>query len=268
MMELDHAEAGQVSASAAEIYDREFVPALFGQFAPMLVEAVRLKPGESVLDVACGTGTVALAAEGHCGQDSRIAAVDINPGMLAVARRKSPRIAWQEAAAEALPFDDDTFDATLCQFALMFFADRTKALREMARVTKPGGRIAISVFESVERSPAYDRLVPLLGDVVGPKAAAALSAPFCLGDPAAVTAELAAAGLTADEVRPCTGTARHASLDAWLDTEIGGWTLAEMVSADQLGRIKEAARDALGAHVGADGSVAFPAPARVLIIRP
>ena len=267
MTDLDRTGAGQVTPSAAEVYDRAFVPALFGPFAAMLVEAMDLKPGERILDVACGTGAVALAAERRCGPGSPIAAVDINPGMLAVARRKSSAIAWREAAAEALPFGDHVFDATLCQFALMFLADRTRALCEMARVTRPGGRIGLTVFESVGDSPAYDRLVPLVGEIVGPAAAEALAAPFCLGGPAAVTRELAATGLAADEVRPFMGTVRHPSLDAWLDTEIGGWTLAEMVSRDALARLKTAARTVLRDHIRPDGRVAFPAAARLVIVR-
>lgn len=268
MTQPTDAETGRISAAAAEVYDREFVPALFGPFADLFVEAMGLMPGERVLDVACGTGAVALAAARRIGAGGRIAAVDINPAMLAVARRKSDRIAWQEAAAEALPCAAGSFDAVLCQFGLMFLADRTRALREMARVTRPGGRIGLLVFETVANSPAYDRLVPLLGRIVGPGTAAALAAPFCLGDQAAVAAELAAAGLTAAEVRPCAVTVRHPSPEAWLDTEILGWTLAGMVSAGQLRSIKEAAREALAAHIGADGRIAFAAPARLVIVRP
>ncbi|WP_413848791.1 methyltransferase domain-containing protein [Albidovulum sp.] len=268
MTQPTEAENGRISAAAAEVYDREFVPALFGPFAELFVEAMGLMPGERVLDVACGTGAVALAAARRMGAGARIAAVDINPAMLAVARRKSDGIAWQEAAAEALPYAAGRFDAVLCQFGLMFLADRSRALREMARVTRPGGRIGLAVFETVGNSPAYDRLVPLLGRIVGPGAAAALSAPFCLGDPAAVAAELAAAGLTAAEVHSPAVTVRHPSLEAWLDTEILGWTLAGTVSARQLRSIKEAAREALAAHIGADGRIAFAAPARLVIVRP
>ena len=256
------AEAGQVSLSAAEIYDRDFVPALFGQFAPMLVEAARIGAGERVLDIGCGTGIAALAA---AGRGAEATGVDINAGMLAVARRKAPDVSWIEAPAEDLPFVDDAFDVVLCQFALMFFADRSRALREMARVTRPGGRIALMTWEAAERSPGYDRLIPLLAEVAGPEAAAALSAPFVLGDPAAIEAELGSAGLTPTDHRVFTGTARHASLDDWIETEIGGWTLAEMVSGDQKRTLKTRARDIFSDLVVFDGSLAFPAPAHLVI---
>ncbi len=268
MTGMTKAKAGQVSTSAAEIYDRKFVPALFGQFAPEIADALSIGQDETVLDVGCGTGIVALAALGRVGPQGRVAAVDINPGMLAVARAKSDAVEWHEAAAEALPFEDASFDAVLCQFALMFLADRTQALREMRRVTKAGGRIGLFVWDSVENSPGYDTLVPLLGEVAGPDAAEALSAPFCLGDRAAVERELAKAGLSPEHFHRFTGTARHTSLDDWIDTEIGGWTLAERVTEAQKSRLKQLVRDRLGHFVGQDGRVAFPAPAQLVIVRP
>lgn len=267
MTGITKARAGQVSTTAAEVYDRKFVPALFGQFAPEIAEALAIRAGEAVLDVGCGTGIVALAASARVGPLGRVAAVDINPGMLAVARAKSDAIEWREARAEALPFDDASFDAVTCQFALMFLADRTKALTEMRRVTKPGGRIGIFVWDTVENSPGYDTLVPVLGEVVGPDAADALSAPFCLGRREDVDDELARAGLSPERHLTFTGTARHASLDDWIDTEIGGWTLAERVSAEQTERIKKRVRARLSHLVGTDGGVAFPAPAHLVLIR-
>lgn len=259
------AAAGQVSMSAAEIYDRDFVPALFGQFAPLLAEAAGIDADEKVLDLACGTGIAALAALDR-GAGS-VTGLDINPGMLAVARAKTDRVTWVEGRAEALPFDDGSFDAVLCQFALMFLADRTRALREMARVTRPGGRIALMTWEALDRTPGYDRLVPLLRDIVGPEAADALSAPFVLGNMADIKAELDRAGLKMAEHRVVTGTALHASFDQWIDTEIGGWTMADMVSPEQITTLKAAATPLFSDFAGENGQIAFPAPAHFVLIR-
>ncbi|PKP74090.1 MAG: methyltransferase type 11 [Alphaproteobacteria bacterium HGW-Alphaproteobacteria-6] len=259
------AEAGQVSLSAADIYDRDFVPALFGQFAPMLADAARIGAGETVLDIGCGTGIAALAA---ARRGAEVTGVDLNAGMLAVARRKAPDLTWIEAPAEDLPFADGGFDVVLCQFALMFFADRPRALREMARVTRPGGRVALMTWEAAERSPGYDRLIPLLDAVAGPEAARALSAPFILGDPAVIDAELASAGLTPTDHRVLSGTARHASLDDWIDTEIGGWTLADIVTDNQRRTLKSRARTIFSDLAVFDGSLAFPAPVHLVIARP
>lgn len=259
--------SGQVVASAAEIYDAVFVPALFAQFGPVIAEAAGIGPGATVLDVGCGTGVAALAAAERAGPAGRVTGVDLNPAMLAIARRKSSGITWVEAPAEDLPFPDAGFDAVLCQFAMMFMTDRRSALREMRRVARPGGRIALLVWETVERSPGYAELVPLLAEMAGPEAADALRAPFCLGDGAALAEDLAAAGLGDARLRTVTGRSRHPSIDAWIDTEIGGWTLAGTIGDAAMARLKEAARTRLSRHAGPDGSVAFPAPARLAVVR-
>lgn len=255
------AETGQVSRSAAEIYDTVFVPALFGQFAPRLADAAQIRTGERVLDVGCGTGIAAIAAKARTGPSGAVTGVDINDGMLARARLGHADIAWTRAAAEALPFEAAKFDAVLCQFALMFLEDRAAALREMVRVTRPGGRIALLVWAAVEDTPGYRDLIPLLRATAGDAAADALTAPFVLGDRDAVAEVFAVAGLAPPEPRALTGTARHPSLDAWLDTELGGWTLGDLVTPEAVADLKRTARDRLAEYVGTDGRVAFPAPA-------
>uniref|UniRef100_A0A2A3JSA4 Methyltransferase type 11 n=1 Tax=Alloyangia mangrovi TaxID=1779329 RepID=A0A2A3JSA4_9RHOB len=163
--------------------------------------------------------------------------------------------------AEALPFDDDAFDAVTCQFALMFFEDRVQALREMRRVCHPGGHVAVSVFDPWEDSPGYRDLIPLLGEVMGPEAAEALKAPFCLGAAGDLEALLKEAGLGAAQRIHKTGQVRHASLAGWLDTEIGGWTLADMATPEIMAALKTAAEDRLGRYRNSDGTVSFDAPA-------
>src|SRR5262245_6199314 len=107
---------------------------------PRLADAVRIRPGERVLDVACGTGVLARQAASRVGSEGSVAGVDPSPGMLAVAKRLAPAIAWRQGTAEALPFEDGSFDAVVSQFGMMFFADRGRAIREMLRVLIPGGR--------------------------------------------------------------------------------------------------------------------------------
>jgi len=110
--------------------------------------------------------------------------------------------------------------------------------------------------------------VPLLEGIVGKASAEALSAPFVLGERSDIDAELARAGMGRAEYCNLVGTAHHASIDDWLDTEIGGWTLADMVSKEQLAELKAAASSRLAEFVAFDGRVAFPAPALLTIIRP
>jgi SAM-dependent methyltransferase len=133
------------SGSAAENYERYFVPAIGAPLATDLVELAALSPGERVLDVACGTGVVARHALERVGHGGRVIGTDINAGMLAVARVAVPGCEWREASAENLPFPDETFDVVLCQLGLQFFADKAKAVRELRRVLVPGGRLYLNV---------------------------------------------------------------------------------------------------------------------------
>ncbi len=252
------ATAGQVTDAAAEIYEEKFVPALFGQFAVPLVAEAAVGPGDSVIDVATGTGIVARAA---VDKGATVVAVDINEGMGSVARRLAPTVKFITAAAEDLQFGDDQFDAAICQFGLMFFTDKVKAVAELARVTRPGGRVAISVFDTWENSPGYCDLIPLIEELVGSDAAEALKAPFCLGDVAVLRELLRDGGLHNARIIDFAGVVRQPSLDDWLDTEIGGWTLASMVDTRQLRALKTAARKHLAKWVTKKGSVEFPAPA-------
>ena len=87
-------DTGQVSSSAAEFYDEFFVPALFAEWAPRLVAAAELGPGERVLDVACGTGIATLDADRAVAPDGAVVGVDLNAGMIAVARSKAPQVEW------------------------------------------------------------------------------------------------------------------------------------------------------------------------------
>lgn len=111
-----------------------------------------------------------------------VVGVDVNPGMLRVAGRLAPEIEWREGSAEALPFDDAAFDAVLSQFALRLFPDRRAAVREMVRILKPGGSLAVVVFDSLGENCAYDAIANAYGRVVGTATAEALRYPFSLGD--------------------------------------------------------------------------------------
>jgi len=134
--------------SPPENYERYFVPAIGAPVAEDLVERAALRSGERVLDVACGTGVVARLAAGRVGPDGAVAGLDVNPGMLAVARSATPpdvAIDWHEASAERMPLPDASFDAVLCQMGIQFMPDKQAAAAEMRRVLAPGGRLALNV---------------------------------------------------------------------------------------------------------------------------
>ncbi len=257
-------ETGQVAHSAAEVYETFFLPALFTQWTDRVLDAAGVRPGHQVLDVACGTGVLARAAAAWVGPDGAVVGLDLNPGMLAVARREAPDISWREGRAEALPFPDAHFDAVVSQFGLMFFADQVGALREMARVLRPGGRLAVAVWDTLANTPGYDVMVELLDRLFGPEAAKGLRAPYVLGDVPALHALFAAAGMPDATITTHPGTARYPSIADWVYTDIKGWTLAEMIDDAQYERLLAEAKATLQPFVTADGAVAFPAPAHIV----
>jgi ubiquinone/menaquinone biosynthesis C-methylase UbiE len=167
----DH-EHWQLDGSAPELYQRYLVPAITSIWAADLLDRARPTQGEAVLDVACGTGIVArLAAERMT--SGRLVGLDFNNGMLAVARSlptMGASIEWIEGSALSLPFPDGSFDLVLCQLGLQFFPDRPLALRQMRRVLVPSGRIALSVYTAIERTPGADAFARALDNCLGPNA--------------------------------------------------------------------------------------------------
>jgi ubiquinone/menaquinone biosynthesis C-methylase UbiE len=249
----------------AEVYDQCFVPALFAHWGPVVAAAAGIRPGERVLDVACGTGALTLAAAALASPRGSVVGLDLNPAMLAVARGKSTDVEWREAPAEALPFADAAFDAVVSQFGMMFFADRIAALAEMWRVLRPGGRLAVAVFDTIENAPGYAALARLLDELFGRDLGDALSAPFTLGNARQLATEAEAAGIAGAEVTTHPGTVRFASVDALVSTERACiWTLGGLLDDGQFATLRRAATSALRPYVGVDGSVAFAMPALLL----
>ena len=126
---MTQTESFQIPIEAAELYESAFVPASSPSGRRSSASAAGVSPGQSVLDVACGTGIVARTAADLVGADGSVVGVDLNEAMLTVARRVRPDIDWRQGDAAALPFADGSFDVVLCQMALMFFADRHRALQ-------------------------------------------------------------------------------------------------------------------------------------------
>ena len=179
--------------SPASVYERYFVPAIGRRFAEQVVEAAAPRPGERVLDVACGTGVVARIATEHVGDPTLVAGIDGHPGMLATARSNSPEIDWRQASAEGLPFDDDSFDIVLCSLGLQFFVDKLRALREMRRVMRPGGRCAIATAGPTPEP--FRELHDVLAEHRGEHVAAFVDAVFTLADQDHLSDLMGAAGL-------------------------------------------------------------------------
>ncbi len=264
---MDDAARGQVATSAAEVYEEFFVPALFGQFAASTVTLTGVGVGGRLLDVGTGTGVVARTALEKVGPSGHVVGLDINPAMLDVARQLSDGVTWVHGAAEDIPADDDSFDAVVCQFALMFLERPRDAVAEMARVVRSGGRVVVSTWANVSQSPGYAAMVELLDREIGPAAADALLAPFSIGTEDELAARFDGC-LDVVEVRTQPGVARFRSLEAWLYTDVRGWTLSDMIDDAAFERLVVAARHRLQRFVGSDGRVEFPAPAIIGVAVP
>ncbi|HET8692179.1 MAG TPA: methyltransferase domain-containing protein [Steroidobacteraceae bacterium] len=177
--------------SFPEIYESALVGPLFRPFAGPLLDDVGLRPGERVLDLACGTGIVARIAKERPGSPGALVGVDLNPQMLAVARRLAPAIDWREGDAGALPLrDGEAFDVVLCQQGFQFFPDIAAAARQAHRALAKGGRLGVSTWRPDEEFPVLRELRAIAERHLGPVADRRHS----LGDPAPLEAALRQAG--------------------------------------------------------------------------
>ena len=258
---------GQVNANAAEVYEEFFLPALFQEWAPRVAAAANIQPGQSVLDVACGTGVLSREVAARVGPNGSVIGLDVNEGMLAVAKRKAPAIEWRQGVAETLPFEDERFDAVVSQFGLMFFTDRRAALTEMMRVLRPGGHLAVAVWDTLDNTVGYAALGGVMQQLFGDQFSEAFGGPFVLGDTNVLASIFTDAGIANAEIASQTGTVRFPSIDAWLHTEIKGWVLADQVTDAQFDRLLKESRQVLQPFVTSDGTVAFPSPAHIVTVQ-
>ena len=219
------------SRTAPENYERYFVPAIGAPFAADLVESAGLQPGERVLDVACGTGIVARLAAPRVGRSGSVTGLDLNPGMLAVARSVTPSetaIEWRQANAEAIPLSDEAFDVVFCQFGLQFVSDKLKALREMRRVLVHNGRLAINLPGPTPELFAI--IDDALARHIGPNAAGFVHAVFSLHDVREIQHLLETAGFREDVTRANVKTVQAPSAANFLWGYVHSTPLAGIVA--------------------------------------
>jgi SAM-dependent methyltransferase len=149
--------------SIAGTYDDIYVPRIFIPWARLLLERAALRPGEAVLDIATGPGTVARIAAEQVGPTGRIVGTDFSEAMIAIARTKPPlpgsaTIEYVVSPAAPLDVEAGAFDVVTCQQGLQFFPDRPASIREMYRALKPGGRVAAAVWREISLQPAFAAL--------------------------------------------------------------------------------------------------------------
>lgn len=155
------------TGSIPEIYERFLVPLIFEPYAADLAGRIADARPHAVLETAAGTGVLTRALASRLPGTVQIVATDLNQPMLDQAAKQSPgrRVAWRQADALALPFEDQSFDVVACQFGVMFFPDKVQGYREARRVLKPGGRFMFNVWDEISTSEFADVVTQALAEV-------------------------------------------------------------------------------------------------------
>ena len=197
---------------AVDTYTEFFVPVTSGALGGLLA-AAGVRNGARVLDVATGPGSAAARA---AALGAQVVGVDLSSAMIATARVRYPAVEFQEADAEALPFEAESFDAVICNFGVSHFQDPDAAVREFARVLRPDGRVALtwwnfpsSRLNGVFLDAAAEAKLPAPRDLpAGPPVTR-------YSDPANLSALLRGAALTDVAVADATWTVPVPTLDTW-----------------------------------------------------
>ena len=253
---------------AADMYEQFMVPYVFRYWTPRLLERAMPQPGESVLDVACGTGVVARSIVPLVGDQGKVVGLDINPMMLAVACRQysdnCDKIDWREGQAENMPFAENDFDLVTCQQGLQFFKDRAKAAREMHRVLKPNGRAVIEVFQVFEKNEFYKKVFETLAEVFNVPVAA-FASPYSYSDPTELERLFVNAGFSQVKVEQVSQEVHFKELDRFVERQIKAAAAViptfGTMDGGSLSGLQRIAQDKLAGFINehsADGVLTFP----------
>jgi ubiquinone/menaquinone biosynthesis C-methylase UbiE len=246
-----------IGVEAAENYEEILVPALFERWVPTMLRSAKVSAGDSVLDVACGTGVVARGALSRVGVDGRVVGLDAADAMLVVAERIEPGVEWLAGDAGDLPFSDGSFDAVICQSGLMFFPGQVVSIVEMWRTLKSGGRLAVQVWVTCE---AQDAFASVIEEHAGQAIAEQYRTPWNLADPAELLALFRAAGIAEVDCQTEPGTARYSSVGAFLSGATG-----ILVGADlNTQRLELDTTLALSEYITGSGALEFNEPGHVV----
>lgn len=173
-----------LSTSAAEIYEKQRVPAIFGPMAEATLDAISLPSPETLLDVACGTGVMARAVGARLSAPCQIIGCDLNPAMIKVARANTPenqhQFDWVEASADAMPIEDDAIDLAFCQHGLQFFPDKSAALAEIRRTLRKTAPLVVTCWKAIP--PFFEAVADVLQHRIGDAAATTAVKPFIWND--------------------------------------------------------------------------------------
>jgi len=187
------------TGSIPKVYETYLVPLIFNEYAADLASRVAARTPKRVLEIAAGTGVVTRALIAALPATTEIVATDLNPAMIEQAQAVGTArpITWRTADAMQLPFADQTFDAVVIQFGVMFFPDRPRAFAEARRVLQPGGVLIFNVWGALQHNEIADAITAGLAKFFPDDPPQFLArAPYGYFDHAAIAADLAAGGFT------------------------------------------------------------------------
>lgn len=237
--------------SSAEVYEQYLGATIADPWTRVLLEYAAPQPGEHVLDLACGTGSVARQVAPIVGEAGRVVGLDVNTDMLRVARTlpvsAGAAVEWVEGDAVCLELPASAFDLVLCQQGLQFFSDRLASVREIRRVLREGGRVVISVWCSLQHHRVYEALFDAIARQLKTPVST-LDVSFSLWDAEELRSLLDAAGFHNIQIDRRSLTVRLPSPERFVHlTALGAAT-----SIPTFAQLDEASRRALVESVAAD----------------
>lgn len=259
----------QLHRGSSEAYHQYIGKTIVSPWTEDLIEAADVRRGHRVLDVACGTGLVAREAARRVGEAGSVAGLDMNSGMLDVARSIGELpIEWEQGDVAEIPFEDSEFDVVLCQQGLQFFADKAGALKEMNRVLKPGGRMALNLFRSIDHCPWHRAVADALERHVSPEVAAVIRGSFSLGDSNEIRGLILGAGFRDVHIRIESKLIRHPSIAEFLPGYLASTPVADLLTDpdEKMLDLVQYVSDSLRQHVDDDG-LAAPVQCHVVTAR-
>jgi ubiquinone/menaquinone biosynthesis C-methylase UbiE len=258
------------AGSIPEIYERYLVPLIFEPYALDLAKRLaEIKP-QHVLETAAGTGVVTRAIASQLSNSARITVTDLNEPMLNYAKARQSqdsRIEWKQADAQALPFDDQRFDAVTCQFGVMFFPDKVQGYKEARRVLKSGGRFIFNVWDKISENEFADVVTEALVAVFPNDPPRFLArTPHGYHDVERIRAELKAAGFADISVDAMDERSKAASPDDPAIAYCQGTPLRNEIEARDASRLQEATAQATKALARRFGTGTIDGGIRAFVI--
>jgi len=250
-MNLTHF-APEITDEMVRVHEQYLVPAIYAQWAARVAEVAEIEMGHHVLDVACGTGSLARAAQLETGLKGKVVGLDLSEKMLEAARRHSKTVEWTLGDAASLPFEDDSFDRVTCQFSLMFLSNRVATIKEMRRVCKPDGLVVLAIWGPLMHGSAYVDMIRVVREMYGEPAARKLGLPWELGKPGVMDALLVASGIDEYVCHERLGLARYPSDEAFLEAHL---KLGEEFDGLSFPALLNKARGNLRAHLSSEGQL-------------